>query len=89
MHDFLNDSKFEGLKPLEIRAFFSSDTPHKVDEMKYIEECYEKDALSTFGSNIDAVEKILSYYFIPFICCIGCWHILNDLDFADYFGSIK
>lgn len=62
MHDFLNDSKFEGLKPLKIRAFLSSGTPHKADEMKYIEECYEKDALSTFGSNIDAVEKMVAEY---------------------------
>ena len=32
MHDFLSDSRFEGIKSLESRAFLALATPHEKDE---------------------------------------------------------
>ena len=62
MHDFLNDRRFEGIEPLEKKALLASPTPHKADEMKYIEECYESGWLTTCGTNIDAVEENIGSY---------------------------
>ena len=61
-HDFLNDKRFKGIKPLENRALLSSPTPHKKEEMAYIEECYKTGWLTTVGENIDALEDTVSAY---------------------------
>ena len=62
MHDFLNDKRFEGIKPLNNRVHLSSPTPHKKEEMLYIEECYKTGWLTTIGKNIDELENIISEY---------------------------
>lgn len=62
MYDFNKDSRFKGIQALEKRAFLSSPTPHKEDEMRFIKECYDTKWLTTAGSNVDAVERIVSEY---------------------------
>ena len=62
MMDFSMDKRFEGVKPLTNRAYLSSPTPHEADEMKYIKECYDTNWLTTAGSNVEAVEQIVSEY---------------------------
>ena len=62
MRDFLTDMRFEGLKPLAERAHLASPTPHKEEEMKYIEECYSSGWLTTVGENINEIEKTVSSY---------------------------
>ena len=61
-HDFFNDKRFEGLEPLKKRAFLSTPTPHKEEEMAYIEECYETGWLTTVGKNINELEIMVSDY---------------------------
>lgn len=62
MHDFLSDKRFEGIKPLEKKALLASPTPHKEDEMRYIEDCYRTGWLTTEGNNIKALEKTVGEY---------------------------
>lgn len=62
LHDFMNDSRFEGLSPLAEKALLSSPTPHKSEEMAYIEECYKSGWLTTVGENIDFLEETVGRY---------------------------
>lgn len=62
MHDFLSDTRFKNIKPLDKKALLSSPTPHEADEMEYIKECYETGWLTTAGSNVDAIEKTVAEY---------------------------
>ena len=61
-HDFLTDARFKGLEPLEQRAFLATPTPHRNEEMKYIEECYKTGWLTTVGENIDSLEATVGEY---------------------------
>lgn len=62
MHDFFNDQRFQGIKPLSSRVHLSSPTPHKKEELAYIEECYKTGWLTTVGENIDELENMVSSY---------------------------
>lgn len=62
MNDFLNDKRFEGLKQLTEQVCLSSPTPHRKEEMAYIEECYRSGWLTTVGENIDLLEETVSRY---------------------------
>lgn len=63
MRDFLNDKRFEGITQLDPKkALLASATPHKEEELKYINECYEKGWLTTHGDNIDAIEADIADY---------------------------
>ncbi len=61
-HDFLNDKRFEGVIPLANRAHLSSPTPHRNEEMVYVEQCYKDGWLTTVGENINELEKTVSSY---------------------------
>ena len=61
-HDFMNDSRFIGIKPLIKRAHLSSPTIHREAEMRYIEECYMSGWLTTVGNNINLLEDTVSAY---------------------------
>lgn len=63
MRDFLRDERFKGIEKIEPkRALLSSATPHKKEEIKYIEECYEKGWITTSGDNINAIEADIAEY---------------------------
>lgn len=62
MRDFMTDIRFEGLRPLDGRAHLASPTPHREEEMKYIEECYKSGWLTTVGENINELEETVSSY---------------------------
>lgn len=61
-NDFINDNRFEGIERLAQRALLASPTPHKKNEWKYIEECYETGWLTTMGFNIDELERTVGNY---------------------------
>ena len=53
----MNSTKdFSGIKPLEKRVYLSSPTMHG-DEMKYIQEAYDTNWMTTAGTNITEIEK--------------------------------
>ena len=62
MYDFLNDKRFDGIKPLEKRAFLALATLHKEDEMKFIDLVYEKNFLTTEGANVNGMEATVAEY---------------------------
>lgn len=62
MHDFKNDTRFQGLKPLVKRALLSSPTMHNGAEMKYVQEAYDTQWVTTVGTNIDELERQVSKY---------------------------
>ena len=61
----MNSTKdFSGIKPLEKRVYLSSPTMHG-DEMKYIQEAYDTNWMTTAGTNITEIEKQAAAY-------VGC-----------------
>ncbi len=62
MYDFQTDQRFAGLKPLESRVPLATPTPHREDELGFIEEAYRDGWLTTVGGNIDAIESLAKAY---------------------------
>lgn len=56
---YLEDKRFEGIKPFEKKVWLSSPTMHG-EELKYMQEAYETNWMTTIGENINEVEKQLS-----------------------------
>lgn len=55
MHDFLNDFRFEGIKPFESKVWLSSPTMHG-DEQHWVDEAIQTNWVSTVGANINEIE---------------------------------
>lgn len=63
MHNFLTDPRFEGITIIEPKkALLASATPHREEELRYIEDCYDKGWITTAGENINAIEADISAY---------------------------
>ena len=66
MKDFLEDPRFNGIKPAEKKVWLSSPTMHG-DEQKWVDLAIETNWVSTVGANINEVEKAISQYMgIPY-----------------------
>lgn len=61
-HDFINDERFKGIERLSRRALLASPTPHREEEWKCIGECYDSGWLTTYGENIDELERVVGKY---------------------------
>lgn len=61
MRDFQTDPRFQGIEPFAHKIWLSSPTNHP-DGMRYVEEAYETNWLSTVGENITEVEKELAAF---------------------------
>ena len=57
MHDFMKDSRFEGITPFESKVWLSSPTMHG-DEQHWVDEAIQTNWVSTVGANINEIEKI-------------------------------
>ena len=57
MHDFLNDPRFEGIKPFDKKVWLSSPTMHG-EEQHWVDEAIQTNWVSTVGANINEIEKI-------------------------------
>ena len=57
MHDFMNDTRFEGIKPFDTKVWLSSPTMHG-DEQYWVDEAIQTNWVSTVGANINDIEKI-------------------------------
>lgn len=53
---FLDDPRFNGIKPFEKKIWLSSPTMHG-EEMKWVNEAIETNWVSTVGENINVIEK--------------------------------
>jgi len=54
--DFSKDPRFAGIERLEKKVWLSSPTMHG-DEMKWIQDAYDKNWITTAGENINEIEK--------------------------------
>ena len=57
MKNFLSDPRFAGIKPFENKIWLASPTMHG-EEIKWVQDCYEKNWMSTVGENINEIERI-------------------------------
>lgn len=55
MTDYLNDPRFEGIKPFENRVWLASPTMHG-EEQKWINDAFDKNWITTAGENINVIE---------------------------------
>lgn len=58
---FLSDPRFKGIEPFENKVWLSSPTMHG-DEIKYVQEAYDTNWMSTVGENINEVERQIAKY---------------------------
>lgn len=56
MHDFINDPRFDGIKPFEKKIWLASPTMHG-EEQSWINDAFEKNWITTAGENINVIEK--------------------------------
>lgn len=61
MYDFGNDVRFKGIKPFPSKVWLSSPTMHG-DEIRYMEEAYHTNWMSTVGENINQLERLVSSF---------------------------
>lgn len=61
MYDFKTDTRFKGMEPFKSKVWLSSPTMHG-DEMRYMEEAYHTNWMSTVGENINILEQIVSSF---------------------------
>lgn len=61
MYDFRSDQRFENLKPFQEKLWLSSPTMHGI-ELEYMTQAYQTNWMSTVGSNIDEMERLLADY---------------------------
>ena len=61
MNSFLQDPRFQGIKPFENKVWLSSPTMHG-DEQKWVDEAIRTNWVSTVGANINEVEKQIAEY---------------------------
>ena len=54
--DYINDPRFQGLKPFENKIWLSSPTMHG-DEQKWVDEAIRTNWVSTVGENINVIEE--------------------------------
>lgn len=61
MHNFKLDQRFQQITPFEKKVWLSSPTMHG-EELKYIHDAYYSNWMSTVGTNINEMEKLLAEY---------------------------
>lgn len=77
---FVSDGK---IKPFEKKVWLSSPTMHG-SEIKYVQQAYETNWMSTVGENINEVERIAAQkagvkYAVGLSCCTAALHICCKL----------
>ncbi|WP_198021603.1 DegT/DnrJ/EryC1/StrS family aminotransferase [Ruminococcus sp. NK3A76] len=61
MNDFINDPRFEGIKPFEAKLWLATPTMHG-DEQKWVDEAIKTNWVSTVGANINETERLVAEY---------------------------
>ncbi|MCR4617012.1 MAG: DegT/DnrJ/EryC1/StrS family aminotransferase [Lachnospiraceae bacterium] len=62
MSVYVDEKRFNGIKPLEKRAHLAIATPHEADEMEFIKDCYRENYITTAGGNVNALEKTVAEF---------------------------
>lgn len=61
MHDFVNDSRFQGIERFPQKVWLSTPTMHG-EEQHWVDDAIQKNWVSTVGENINAVEEQIAEY---------------------------
>lgn len=93
MHDFLSDSRFKGITPLQNKLWLASPTVHG-DEQRWVDEAIRTNWVSTVGANIDAVEEQLAKYVgvqyaVGLSCGTAALHLATKLAGERLYGQAK
>ena len=91
--DYLNDDRFKGITPFEKKVWLSSPTMHG-EEMKYVQEAYDTNWMTTIGENINEVErmtaeKIGMKYSVGLSCGTSGLHMAIKLAGEKLYGKPK
>ncbi len=92
-HDFINDSRFSGIKPFAKKVWLSSPTMHG-DEQKWVDDAIATNWVSTVGANINeverlAAEKIGRKYAVALSCGTAALHLAIKLCGEKLYGQPK
>lgn len=92
-HDFINDSRFAGIKPFAKKVWLSSPTMHG-DEQKWVDDAITTNWVSTVGANINeverlAAEKIGRKYAVALSCGTAALHLAIKLCGEKLYGQPK
>lgn len=88
---YITDSRFKKIEPLLDKVWLSSPTMHG-EELKWVEEAYESNWMSTVGKNINEVEKIAAEksgmkYAVGLSCCTAALHLCCKLAGEKLYGK--
>ena len=91
--DFMNDKRFEGIKPFEKKVWLSSPTMHG-DEQKWVDEAIQTNWVSTVGANINEVERQLADYIgvkyaVGLSCGTSALHLATKLAGKNLYGQAR
>lgn len=91
MYDISSDLRFKDFKPLKPRIFLASPTIHD-EEMKYIQEAFATNWVTTIGENINQLEemtarKIGVNYAVALTCGTAALHLAIKLAAEKLYGS--
>ena len=92
-HDFINDSRFAGIRPFNKKVWLSSPTMHG-DEQKWVDDAIETNWVSTVGANINevermAAEKIGRKHVVALSCGTAALHLAIKLCGVKLYGQPK
>ncbi|MBQ3718391.1 MAG: DegT/DnrJ/EryC1/StrS family aminotransferase, partial [Methanomicrobium sp.] len=91
--DYLNDPRFNGIKPFESKIWLSSPTMHG-DEQKWVDDAIQKNWVSTVGENINEVERQIAEYIgvkyaVGLSCGTASLHLATKLAAERLYGQAK
>ena len=61
MNNYLEDSRFEGIKPFEKKIWLASPTMHG-EELAFVQDAFDKNWITTAGENVNELEKMAAEY---------------------------
>ena len=93
MNNMLNDSRFSGIKPFDKKIWLSSPTMHG-EEQKWVDEAIQTNWVSTLGTNINEVEKMIAEYVgvkyaVALSCGTSALHLATKLAGEKLYGQAR
>lgn len=91
MYDYISDKRFKNLIPFEKKVLLASPTMHG-EELVYMTEAYQSNWMSTVGSNIEEMERMLADYVgvryaVGLSCGTAALHLAVRLAGEKVYGS--
>ena len=85
-------SRKNDFEPFKNKVWLASSTMHDGAEMKYVQEAYDTNWMSTVGENINEVEKIAAEkagvkYAVALSCCTAALHLCVKFAREKFYGK--